>query len=515
MSETITTSGGVSGQQDTQDAGWREVEMMLGHPLLAEIPHHEDQLKQQIALSVLIPVYNERHLVAASVKRVLALQSPHISRLEVIIVDDRSKDGSWEILQQLAAADKRICLYRHEKNSGKGAAIRTALEKATGDVCIVHDADLEYNPADIPPLLKPFIEEGADAVFGSRYLSSEYRRALMYRHTQINKTITTLTNWFTDLNLSDVETCYKAIKTSLLRSIPIRSNDFRFEIEITMKLVKRRARIFEVPIRYLPRTYEEGKKIGPKDGLRALQAMVKWSFIDDMYREDEFGSAILTDLQHARRQNKWLADTLRPLLGDRILEIGAGIGTLTSQFIPRELYVAADNNVHYLEYLRTYSFGKPYLRILPLDPTNPAEFESLEGHFDTVLLINQLERMPDEQQALRNANAALVSGGRVIVAVPQEPKRANELDKAMGHRERYTRASLEAALNRAGFKVENMLDFNRAAAVSWKLTGSIRKHTKFSRPHLKAMETLTPLARKVDALLPWSGLNLIAVAVKE
>ena len=157
-------------------------------------------------------------------------------------------------------ADSRVQLYRHHRNSGKGAAIRTALEHATGDICVVHDADMEYNPADIPALFRPFVEEGADAVFGSRYMSAPYRRALMHRHTLLNKSLTSMSNWLTDLNLSDVETCYKAINTDLLKSIPLRSNDFRFEIELTFKLAKRRARIFEVPIRYLPRSYEEGKK---------------------------------------------------------------------------------------------------------------------------------------------------------------------------------------------------------------------------------------------------------------
>lgn len=489
--------------------------MITVHPLLSEIPAHEEQLHQQLSLSVLIPVYNERHLVAASVGRVLALTSPYISRLELIIVDDRSKDGSYEILQQIAAADHRVCLFRHDVNKGKGAAIQTALEQATGDVAIVHDADMEYNPADIPALLRPFIEEGADAVFGSRYLSADYRRALMYRHTQINKTITTLTNWFTDLNLSDVETCYKAVKTSLLRSIPIRSNDFRFEIELTMKLVKRRARIFEVPIRYLPRSYEEGKKIKARDGLLALFAMVHYSLIDDMYREDAFGAEVLSSAKGAPRFNKWIADTLRPHIGNRVLELSAGLGTLTSQFIPRELYVASDRNRHHINYLRAYSFGKPYLRVVKVDPESSADFATLEGHFDTVLLVNVLERVADEQQTLRNVHSALIPGGKVIILVPQQPGLANTLDKAMENRERYTREGLEASLKTAGFRIEHLEDFNRTGVPSWKFNGGVRKKENFSRVQLKAMETLMPLTRRTDRLLPWPGLSLIAVAVKE
>jgi glycosyltransferase involved in cell wall biosynthesis len=226
----------------------------------SDLTLHYAPAQRQVSVSVLTPLFNERHLVAASLSRVLALESNLISRLELIVVDDCSDDGSWEIVEQLARADSRVQVYRHDRNRGKGAAIRTALEHATGDICIVHDADMEYNPADFPALLWPFIEEGADAVFGSRYMSAPYRRALMHRHTLLNKGITSISNWLTDLNLSDVETCYKAVNTSLLKSLPLRSNDFRFEIELTFKLAKRRARIFEVPIRYLPRSYEEGKK---------------------------------------------------------------------------------------------------------------------------------------------------------------------------------------------------------------------------------------------------------------
>src|SRR5258705_10125892 len=273
-------------------------------------------------LSVLVPVYNERHVVEASLRRVLALEDDLISSLELIVVDDQSTDGTWEILERLATQDDRIVLLRNERNMGKGAALRQAISRSTGDISIVHDADLEYDPSDIPSLLLPFAKEGADAVFGSRYLSAPYRRALMHRHTTINKILTSASNWLTDLNLTDLETCYKAVKTDLLKSIPIRSNDFRFEVEITFKLAKRRARIFEAPIRYLPRTREEGKKIRAWDGLLALTSMLHFWLIDDLYAEGEYGSRILSGLQHARRLNFWVARTLRPFIGDRVLEIG-------------------------------------------------------------------------------------------------------------------------------------------------------------------------------------------------
>jgi glycosyltransferase involved in cell wall biosynthesis len=435
----------------------------LGDSLLELLPAYESHIPTSFRLSVLVAVYNERHVVAASLRRLLALQHELIESLEVIVVDDRSTDGSWEILQHLAAEDPRITLLRHENNQGKGAAIRTAIELATGDISLIHDADLEYNPDDIPSLLVPFAKEGADAVFGSRYLSAPYRRALMYRHTLINKSLTEIGNWLTDLSLTDIETCYKAINTALLKSIPLRSNDFRFEVEIVSKLAKRRARIFEAPIRYLPRSQNEGKKIRARDGLWAVAAMFRFWLIDDLYREDEYGSHMLAELERARRFNLWMGDVLRPFVGDRILEIGAGIGTLTSQFIPRELYVASDINPHYLHYLRSYSYGKPYLRVLKIDAGDPSHFIGLEQKFDTALMINVLEHVPDDHLALGNIWQSLEPGGRAIILVPQHPALYGTLDEVLEHRERYTIPALRNSLTSAGFRVEELFDFNRVS----------------------------------------------------
>ncbi|MBI2821296.1 MAG: glycosyltransferase [Acidobacteria bacterium] len=465
-------------------------------------------------LSVLVPVYNERHLVEASLRRVLALKHKLISRLEMVVVDDASTDGSWEVLDRLAAEDARITLLRHPRNQGKGAAIRTAIAHTTGDICIVHDADLEYNPADIPALLVPFAGEGADAVLGSRYLSASYRRVLMYRHTMMNRALTFLSNWFTDLDLSDIETGYKAVNSTLLKSIPLRSNDFRFEIELVFKLAKRGALIFEVPIRYLPRTRAEGKKIRFWDGVLALLAMIRFWLIDDLYKQDEYGSHILTQLERARQFNLWMGETLRPYVGVRVLELGAGIGTLANQLIPRELYVASDVNPHYLHYLRSYSLGKPYFRVMQIDADNPENFRDLQGQFDTVMMINVLEHVPDEAQSLRNVSSVLKPGGRVVILVPQQPALYGSLDKALEHRERYTAAGLRRALTDAGFSIERIFDFNRFSVPGWWFNGKLLRRKSFSHVQLKILDTSIPVLKRIDRLWPWRGLSLIAVGVK-
>ena len=466
-------------------------------------------------LSVLVPVYNERHVVEASLRRLLSLRDKSISSLEVIVVDDQSTDGTWAILERVAAEDPRVVLLRNERNLGKGAALRKAIARSTGDVSIVHDADLEYDPSDIPSLLLPFAKEGADAVFGSRYLSAPYRRALMHRHTTINKLLTSASNWFTDLNLTDIETCYKAVKTDLLKSIPIRSNDFRFEVELTFKLAKRRARIFEAPIRYLPRTREEGKKIRAYDGLLASMSMIRFWLVDDIYMEDEYGSRILSSLEHARRFNYWMGKTLRPFIGDRVLEIGAGIGTLTNQFIPREKYLASDINPHYIRYLQSYSYGKPYLHVLDIDAGKPEDFTGLNEKFDTALMINVLEHVPDEGLALRNLWSVLEPGGRAIILVPQHPALYGTLDEVLQHRERYTPAKLESALTTAGFRVEKIFDFNRVSVPGWWLNGKLMRRTKFSRIQLKILDMVMPILSRIDRFWPWKGLSLIGIGVKD
>ena len=229
---------------------------------------------ESLVLSVLMPVYDERNTIELIVDQVRAVPV----QKEIVVVDDCSRDGTRDILTRLKDAGKIDTLVFHEVNRGKGAAIRTALAASTGSVVIVQDADLEYDPADWPGLLEPIIDGRADAVFGSRFLGGPHR-VLYFWHSVGNTLLTTFSNMFTNLNLTDMETCYKAIQGDLARSLRLTSDRFGFEPEVTARLAQAKARIFEVPISYSGRTYAEGKKIGWKDGVAAIAHIVRYNLL--------------------------------------------------------------------------------------------------------------------------------------------------------------------------------------------------------------------------------------------
>jgi glycosyltransferase involved in cell wall biosynthesis len=465
-------------------------------------------------VSILIPLYNEEEFVGALLDRVLAAPLPHGTGREVIVVDDGSTDGSVEIVEEFAAAHPGVVrLVRQPRNQGKGAAIRTAIDHATGEFSIIQDADLEYDPREYIQMLRPLLEGKADAVYGSRFMISGERRVLYFWHSVANQLLTGLCNVVADLNLTDMETCYKAFRTTLLQSIPIRSDRFGLEPELTIKLAKRRVRVYETPIAYHGRTYEEGKKIGLKDAFDAVYVILRYAFTRDIYKGS--GPDILDALSGAENFNRWMADTIQPYVGKRVLEMGAGIGNLTRILVPRrKYYVASDIDTEHMARLHTRFQHRPNLDVRRCDLTNPADFEPFAGTMDTVVCLNVLEHVEDDLAGLRNMYTALKPGGRAIVLVPHGQEIFGTLDVALGHYRRYSHEELRGKMEQVGFRVDRILDFNRISRPAWYFTGRVLKKSTLSRFQLSVFDRFVWLWRRIDGQLPWPPTSIIGIAVK-
>lgn len=469
---------------------------------------------QEVVLSIVVPVFNEKYTVAQVLDEITHAVLPEAVRREVVVVDDGSTDGTWDVLQRCAQQMPTIKLLRHERNKGKGAAIRTALPHISGDYVIIQDADLEYSPAEYAKLLAPVLSGAADVVYGSRFLVSMGRRVLLFWHTVGNKILTTLSNIFTNLNLTDMETCYKLMPACVLKSIPLRCDGFGIEAELTMKLAKRGMRFFEIPISYFGRSYAEGKKITWRDGLWTMGVLLYFWIVDDLYHQDEYGRDILHSLSGTPRFNRWMADEIRPWVGDDVLEIGAGIGNLTRCLLPRNTYTISDIDPLYLNYLRSTFQRNKRISVAKVDLSCAADFQSLQERFDTVICLNVLEHVADERSAMANIFSALRPGGRAIILVPAGRQRYGSLDQVLGHVRRYSMDELRQAFQQAGFRVEKLWDFNRVGVPAWLINGKLLKRRYFGRVQLKAFDFSIWLWRLVDRLFPWDGLSLIGVAQK-
>lgn len=463
-------------------------------------------------LSVLVAAYNEQETLRPCIEGVLAGPLPVGITREIIIVDDGSRDGTWGVAQELAREHRNLVrVFQQARNMGKGAALRRAIRESQGDLIIFQDADLEYDPGDYPRLLAPILAGRADVVFGSRFTGYE-RKVLYFWHTQANQFLTLLANMLNDTNWTDMETCYKAFRAECLRAIPLESDRFGIEPEITAKVARNRLRMFEVPINYNGRRYDEGKKITWRDGAAALWFIIKYRFSSNY---SDPGKVTLDALEQAPRFNAWMYESVRPFLGSRVAELGVGRGNL-SKFIRQHASVLlTDYRTDYLEELQAKWRHHPNLQIGKLDLNLPADYEQLRAFApESIVFLNVLEHLEDDRAVLANLFEVAPPGSRVVVLVPYNSKLFSEFDRTLGHFRRYDRGELEGRMRAAGFTIETQFFFNKVGVLAWYVANTLGGQGSLKPWQLKLYNFLTPLFRVLDKVLPTSGLSTIVVGRK-
>jgi glycosyltransferase involved in cell wall biosynthesis len=462
-------------------------------------------MNEPYTLSVIIPVYNEFFTLPEIVRRVDAVDIPK----EIIIVDDCSTDGTKNLYAEIESLVSKIIYF--EKNKGKGAAIREGLRHATGDYVIIQDADLEYDPEEYHQLMQPLLAGKADVVYGSRFLGGRPHRVLYFWHSVANRFLTLLSNMFTDLTLTDMETCYKMFRTSVVKQVEIEEDRFGFEPEITGKLAHMGARFYEMGISYSGRSYEEGKKIGLKDAFRALWCILKYS--RGRHRNIEYET--LLRLQSFDRYGDWIFEKIESQLGNRVLEVGSGLGSLSKRLTNKPLLILSDSNEEYENTLKKRFANRGNVVVLKYDVEGFSP-EIADMRPDTILCLNVLEHIQDDTRVLSNFHKMLDIDGRLLLLVPASKFIFSDIDRNIGHFRRYGVQELKAKLVSAGFHVDQMIFFNRVGWLGWFFAGKVFRAKRIWKSHIRVHEWILPICRLIDRLVPASfGLSLIAVARKK
>ena len=464
-----------------------------------------------------MPAYNEATAIEAVLARVLAQPATR----EVIVVDDGSTDGTRALLNEIR--DPRVRVVMQPFNQGKGAALRRGFALATSDYVVVQDADLEYDPAEYPVLLAPLLDNRADVVFGSRFLAGGAHRVLYYWHSVGNRLLTTASNVATNLNLSDMETCYKVFRREVIQSIDIQEDRFGFEPEITAKIAAGGWRVYEVGVSYSGRTYAEGKKIGWRDGVRAMYCIARYSkpgaYLSarvvptpaplPFEEADAEMTEVLHSLSDAHNYADWIGELIEPWRGAKVVEIGAGQGTISERLARGGPLLATDPSARGVQRLRERFAGRDDVTI------ELGGVEDIVGRHpaDTYVLVNVLEHIEDDVAALRRLRNSLEPGGRVILFVPALGALYSDFDAQVGHHRRYSRASLRRVLSAAELEPEVLHYVNSVGALAWLTVARVLGRAPTARgPALTYDRAVVPALRALERrVAPPIGQSLFCV----
>ena len=488
-------------------------------------------------LSIIIPAYNEEKTLADIVKKVLAVQLPNNLKKELIIVNDASKDNTLNIANELSKNNKEIKVLTNEVNLGKSQTVRRGLLESKGDLVIIQDADLEYEPTDFVEMVRLLIQNNYDVVYGNRF--GRQNKIIYIKNYLGNKFISFVSNIFTFPNLRvwipDMETCYKLINGKIAREIAnglSATSNFGFEPEITAKLGKYKKehkqtlRMGIYPIYYNARSIEEGKKMKAfEDGFKALKEILYYNFaplnLDFDFKEiDEEGEETLEVLTLAPRFNKWMFETIQPYSKGLVLEIGSGIGNLTDQYIQNGYdIVASDIRDSYCTTLREKYKAeekvKEVVNMNVVDPDFDKKYSKYFGKFDTTVALNVVEHIEDDVKAIENISKLLKKGGNAIILVPSYQLLYNRLDKELFHYRRYNIKLLKSRFHPSQYSIVKAFHFNFAGILGWFVSGKLQNNKTLPESQIKIYNALVPLFRIIDMVLFRSiGLSTVCVAKK-
>jgi glycosyltransferase involved in cell wall biosynthesis len=461
-------------------------------------------------LSIILPTFNDRETIREAVTGIQKAPLDGLDR-EVIVVDDGSTDGTREVLSDLTGR-RGLRVLHQPAHEGRGPAIARGFAVAGGDVCVLGDAALAYDLGGYATLVGPILSGKADVVFGSRFLGSPAgHRVLGFRESVASRFITLLSNALTGLNLTDIASSCKAMTRQVATRLDLQSPGAEVEPEIACKVSRLGVRVYEVPMPHLG-SGAASDRVGAADTLRMVGAIARYAGWDGPAHD--VGVQTLRRMARLGAYNRWLHAAFERFLGERILEVGAGVGNQTQYFIDRERVVASDVEAHYVHELQAKFGHKPGVRVASFSfPLASDDLVDLQGErLDTVVCLNVLEHIEDDRATLEDFARILPPDGHLVLLVPSMPSLYGTLDVHLRHYRRYERETLRQLLTDSGFEVESLRYMNRLAVPGWWLNSRVLKRKVLPRGQLGLFRLIMPLLKLEARHPPTFGLSLLALA---